>query len=110
MPGEGALSMYKRKTNWDYFCELLVAVPGLTTMFDITPKVNSPAEVSFRKSQEAEERPEAKGTGPGSGQMFDDAVTAARAEWEKRGNTRAFSKIDDSCQNVFGSSDVNRNA
>lgn len=30
--------MYKQATKWDYFCELMTAIPGLAAMFVDDPK------------------------------------------------------------------------
>lgn len=51
--------MHRYKTNWDYFCELIVAIPGLTAMFSDS-RTDTPSEASFRKSLEAEERSRAE--------------------------------------------------
>lgn len=31
---KGKPAMRRQKTSWDYFCDLVVAVPGVTGMFD----------------------------------------------------------------------------
>lgn len=42
---------YEQKSNWDYFCELLAVIPGLTVMFD-DASADAPAECLYERVKE----------------------------------------------------------
>lgn len=45
----------KQRSNWDYFCELLVAIPGLAAVFeDVRP--DGTGEATYKKVRETEDR------------------------------------------------------
>ncbi len=52
---EASGTMLYEKSNWDYFCELLAVIPGMSAMFDDS-RGGYPLEASPKETYEAEKR------------------------------------------------------
>lgn len=109
--------MSSRDMNWDYFYEVMVAIPGLAAMFEDS-RTDTPSELAYKRTRGALARPESagdafsdarndsdgtlRGDGDAGGMGADKLEKGARgaADAAKAGTERAGDALNDSYRSI----------